>query len=68
MHLQTSRKRNAYMSGIAVSHACAVSPPAAGAAGAGKTPEVVPGAPGWNPNLASDSEAAVSDFTNIVWP
>ncbi|WIA38376.1 hypothetical protein OEZ86_001706 [Tetradesmus obliquus] len=25
----------------------------------GKTPEVVPGEPGWNPNLASDSEAAV---------
>jgi hypothetical protein len=29
-------------------------------AAAGKTPEVVPGAPGWNPQLASDSEAAVS--------
>jgi hypothetical protein len=27
---------------------------------AGKTPEVVPGQPGWNPALASDSEAAVS--------
>jgi hypothetical protein len=27
---------------------------------AGQTPEVVPGEPGWNPSLASDSEAAVS--------
>jgi len=27
---------------------------------AGQTPEIVPGQPGWNPNLASDSEAAVS--------
>lgn len=27
---------------------------------AGQTPEIVPGEPGWNPALASDSEAAVS--------
>lgn len=25
----------------------------------GQTPEIVPGQPGWNPNLASDSEAAI---------
>jgi hypothetical protein len=32
---------------------------------AGKTPEIIPGEPGFNPALASDSEAAVSSAAHL---